>query len=62
MKTEKELKELKEEVGILKRKLAELTEEELSQVIGGMKQKLIPDIILPTDFSPIGSTGWLDQG
>lgn len=35
MKTKEELKTLKEEVEILNRKLAELTEEELTQVTGG---------------------------
>ena len=35
MKTAEELKTLKEEVEILNRKLAELTEEELKQVSGG---------------------------
>ena len=35
MKTPEELKELKEEVETLNKKLAELTEEELAQVSGG---------------------------
>lgn len=35
MKTKEELKTLKEEVEILNRKLAELTEDELKQVTGG---------------------------
>ena len=35
MKTKEELNELKEEVEALNKKLAELTEEELSQVRGG---------------------------
>ena len=37
MKTPEELKELKEEVETLNKKLAELTEEELAQVSGGMR-------------------------
>ena len=36
MKTEKELNELKEEVENLKKKLAELSEDELKQVTGGI--------------------------
>ena len=35
MKTPEELKELKEEVETLNKKLAELTDEELAQVSGG---------------------------
>ena len=35
MKTPEELKELKEDVETLKKKLAELTEDELAQVSGG---------------------------
>ena len=35
MKTKEELKEIKEEVEALNKKLAELTEEELAQVSGG---------------------------
>ena len=35
MKTPEELKELKEEVETLNKKLAELTDEELEQVTGG---------------------------
>ena len=37
MKTEEELNALKEEVETLNKKLAELTEEELAQVSGGVK-------------------------
>lgn len=37
MKTKEELNALKEEYESLNRKLAELTEEELEQVTGGMK-------------------------
>ena len=36
MKTKEELNALKEEVDTLNKKLAELTEEELAQVAGGM--------------------------
>ena len=35
MKTEEELNALKEEIETVKKKLAELTEEELTQVTGG---------------------------
>ena len=49
MKTPEELKALKNEVDLLNQKLSTLTEEELEQVSGGMKQKLIPDT-LPTDL------------
>ena len=38
MKTADELKELKEEVETLNRKLHELTDEELAQVTGGLAQ------------------------
>ena len=41
MKTKEELNALKEEVETLNRKLAELTEEELSQVSGGEMDFLI---------------------
>ena len=41
MKTKEELNALKEEVEALNRKLAELTEEELSQVSGGEMDFLI---------------------
>ena len=37
MKTKEELKALKEEVETLNKKLAELSEEELEQVNGGLK-------------------------
>ena len=49
MKTKEELNTQKEEVETVSRKLHELTEEELEQVSGGMKQKLIPDT-LPIDL------------
>ena len=49
MKTKEELNALKEEVETVSKKLHELTDEELAQVSGGMKQKLIPDT-LPTDL------------
>ena len=41
MKTKEELNDLKEEVETVSRKLAELTDEELAQVAGGV----LPDII-----------------
>ena len=43
MKTEEELNALKEEVEALNKKLAELTEEELQQVAGGMSN--LPSIL-----------------
>ncbi len=54
MKTKEELNALREEIDTLNKKLAELDEEELAQVVGGMKQKLIPkefpiDEILSSD-------------
>ena len=42
MKTPEELKELKEEVETLNKKLAELTEEELEQVSGGVHEPPVP--------------------
>ena len=47
MKTKEELNKLKEEVETLKSKLAELNEEELEQVAGGLK--FIP-ILLKNDL------------
>ena len=38
MKTKEELNALKEEIETLNKKLAELTEEELAQVTGGVKE------------------------
>ena len=38
MKTKEELNALKEEVDTLNKKLAELTEEELAQVVGGARE------------------------
>ena len=38
MKTKEELNALKEEVKVLNKKLAELTEEELAQVVGGQTE------------------------
>ena len=43
MKTKEELNALKEEVGILNKKLAELSEEDLEQLFGG---------VVPQDFFP----------
>ena len=54
MKTKEELNALKEEVETLNRKLAELTEEELAQVSGGV----LPDggkiVFGLSSFEPIG--------
>ena len=47
MKTPEELKELKEKVETLSKKLTELTEKELEQVTGGMKQWLLPNKLPP---------------
>ena len=63
MKTPEELKVLKEEVETLNKKLAELSEEELSQVSGGV----LPDIIdLPVCGPAVGPTtsniDWLGLG
>lgn len=44
MKTQEELDALKEEVEALRKKLAELSEEELAQVAGGEKFIPIPNI------------------
>ena len=43
MKTPEELTAIKEEVEILGRKLAELTDDELAEVTGGMKVVVIDD-------------------
>ena len=43
MKTMEELKALKEEVETLNKKLAELTDEELAQVTGGVVRSTIDD-------------------
>ena len=44
MKTKEELNALKEEVEALSKKLAELTDEELAQVSGGVGPRPDPDI------------------
>ena len=46
MKTKEELNELKKEVNVLNQKLAELSEDELEQVVGGKldKQGVLPII------------------
>ena len=51
MKTPEELKELKEEVETLNKKLAELTEEELAQVSGGANCE--PGIVVPRGSAPL---------
>ena len=43
MKTKEELNALKNEVETLKKNLAELTEEELAQVVGGSMPPIRPD-------------------
>ena len=43
MKTVEELKSLKEEIETLNKKLAELTEEELKQVVGGYRKDIGSD-------------------
>ena len=47
MKTKEELSALKEEVEAVSKRLAELTEEEMKQVTGGMKQWLLPNELPP---------------
>ena len=56
MKTKEELNALKEEVDTLNKKLAELTEEELAQVVGGAREPhsgpvLEPDVFPRTEGS-----------
>lgn len=50
MKTKEEMNALKEEVETLDKKLAELSEEELKQVIGGVKpsSKIVEDLPFDT--------------
>ena len=61
MKSEKELNVLKEEVETLNKKLAELTEDELAQVSGGVEWS-VPENGLPRpsrDTEPENyTTGW----
>ena len=45
MKTKEERNALKEEAESLNRKLAELTEEELTQVTGGSVRRVEPEIV-----------------
>ena len=47
MKTKEELNALKEEVETLNKKLAELTDEELAQVSGGLKES-DPGLVKPS--------------
>ena len=55
MKSKEELNTLKEEVEMLNKKLAELSEEELKQVTGGVASNseptvdILPNIVLPGD-------------
>ena len=55
MKTKEELNALKEEVATLNKRLAELTEDELKQVSGGVSETGILDNILQE------LTNWLDK-
>ena len=55
MKTKEELNALKEEVETLNKKLAELSEDELKQVSGGVSESGILDNILQE------LTNWLDK-
>ena len=48
MKTKEELNALKEDVKTLNKKLHELTDEELEQVLGGFEPGGYAQIILPT--------------
>ena len=51
MKSKEELNTLKEEVEALKKKLRELSDEELKQVVGGsMKQKILPHELPLDDY------------
>ena len=55
MKTKEELKAFKAEMETMKEKLAELTDEELAQVIGSVASNpeppvdILPNIVLPGD-------------
>lgn len=55
MKTKEELKAFKAEMEAMKEKLAELTDEELAQVIGSVASNpeppvdILPNIVLPSD-------------
>ena len=49
MKSKEELNALKEEVETVSKKLAELTEEELAQVSGGV---LVPPFDIKTEWTP----------
>ena len=61
MKTKEELNALKEEVEALNKKLAELTEDELAQVVGGVLPFIDePGLELPGDAA--GQTGKFGTG
>ena len=61
MKTKEELCALKEEVETLNKKLAELTEDELAQVVGGVLPFIDePGLELPGDAA--GQTGKFGTG
>ena len=51
MKTKEELNAIKEEVETLNKKLAELSEEELEQVSGGIPRLKIKDIAVKYKFT-----------
>ena len=51
MKTKEELNAIKEEVETLNKKLAELSEEELEQVSGGIPRLKIKDITVKYKFT-----------
>ena len=52
MKTKQELNALKEEIEILNKKLAELTEEELEQVTGGDNVRPDDSVLEPPGHDP----------
>ena len=54
MKTKEELNALKEEVETLNKKLAELTEEELAQVAGGVIRNNGDSLTLWEEGNPLG--------
>ena len=55
-KTKEELKELKQEVETVSRKLHELTDEELENVSGGVHVFLLADPVLEPAFSVLEHT------
>ena len=57
MKTKEELNALKEEVEALNKKLAELTEEELAQVSGGLSSLTLPDMVAELEKHGLANLG-----